>query len=162
MAKKIKSKTEFGFSILEVIIAIFIISMGLIGVLSLVVQNVQVQYINKNNLIASQLAQEGIELVRNIRDNNWLDGENWKQGIVGDGSYAIDYTGAIINVDSAVVLKIDSSGYYWHGGGADTNFSRLIEAVENEDGVDIKSTVVWEERGNSHNYIAETLLYDWK
>jgi type II secretory pathway pseudopilin PulG len=87
---------KLGFSILEVVVAILIITIGMIGVSSLVIQNIQAQYINKNILVASGLAQEGLELVRNIRDLNWLKEGNdpandWKRDIVGDGTYAIDY-----------------------------------------------------------------------
>ena len=160
--KKIKNK--LGFSLLEVIIAIFIITLGLIGILSLVVQSIQVQYINKNNMIASQLAQEGIELVRNIRDNNWIDGLGWKSGI-GTGFYIIDYINGINSNISDTKLYIDGNGFYKHGLEATTsNFNRLIEITDtdNGDGIDVKSTVIWQEKNNSHSYIAETELYDWK
>ncbi|NCQ16134.1 hypothetical protein GW814_00575, partial [Candidatus Falkowbacteria bacterium] len=68
---KIKIFNNQGISILEVIVAILIITIGMIGVMSLVIQNVEAQYINKNILIASGLAQEGLELARNTRDLNW-------------------------------------------------------------------------------------------
>jgi len=87
-------KNNYGISILEVVAAIMIIALGLVGVLSLVIQNVEAQYINKNVLVASGLAQEGLELVRNVRDLNWLTtGNSWKQDIVGDDTYTIDYRG---------------------------------------------------------------------
>jgi len=70
------------FSLLEIIIAMFIISMGVIGVMSLIVSNINLGLFSKNKLIAMNLAQEGIELVRNIRDENWLDGDNWQDGII--------------------------------------------------------------------------------
>ena len=57
-------KNSTGFSLLEVVVAILIITIGMIGVTSLVIQNIQTQYINKNILIASGLAQEGLEQLR--------------------------------------------------------------------------------------------------
>lgn len=87
-------KNNLGISLLEVIVAMTIITIGLVGVLSLVIQNVEAQYIDKNILMASGLAQEGLELVRNVRDTNWLaPGNAWKQGLTGDGTYTIDYGG---------------------------------------------------------------------
>ncbi len=162
-----------GFSILEVIIAILIISIGMIGVLSLVTQNIQVQYINKNNLIASQLAQEGLELVRNVRDENWLAGNNYNldiAGIVGDRTYAIDYRGR--NFINPAVNSVDDAGarlnikaatqLYSHEAGAATPFYRLITAVDNVEYLEVECKVQWEERGRTHDYTAKTLLYDWK
>jgi len=89
------TKNNSGISIVEVVVAIMIITVGMVGVLSLVIQNVEAQYINKNVLMASGLAQEGLELVRNVRDLNWLTpGNVWNQGLVGDGTYTIDYGGS--------------------------------------------------------------------
>lgn len=170
---KNKLKRQFGFSILEVIIAILIISIGMIGVLSLITQNIQVQYISKNDLIASQLAQEGMELVRNIRDTNWLTaGNDWKIGagastnsdIVQDGDYAIDYSGFIVDIDSInnAGLNIDAAGFYTHGAGvAATPFSRLITVVDNGDYLEVECKVQWKERGRTHDYTVKTLLYNW-
>src|SRR3989338_3959528 len=126
-------KNNSGISILEVIVAILIITIGMVGVLSLVIQNIQAQYINKNILIASGLAQEGLELVRNIRDLNWLTlGNAWNQSIVGDGTYAVDYRGRI-SINAAVNLISDAdarlyindiNGLYTHTptGNTATNF----------------------------------------
>lgn len=173
MKQKNKLKRQFGFSILEVIIAILIISIGMIGVLSLITQNIQVQYIGKNDLIASQLAQEGLELVRNIRDENWLvgaGGDTWKSGngdanmnIVQDGGYAIDYSGVIVDVDSIdnAGLKIDAADFYAHGAGQATAFYRLITVVDNAEYLEVESKVRWKERGRTHDYTIKTLLYNW-
>ncbi|MFH0923395.1 MAG: hypothetical protein V1825_01545 [Candidatus Falkowbacteria bacterium] len=160
-------KQKNGFSVLEVLIAVLIITMGMIGVLSLVLQNIQVQHINKNNLIASQLAQEGIELVRNIRDTNWLDGNAYDYGIAGDGTYTIDYTftaNDLINVinDSGAKLNINSAGFYTHSAGSATAFYRLITVSDNTDYLEVECKVRWAERGRIHDYVATTLLYDWR
>ena len=162
-----------GFSLLEMIIVIFIVTAGLIGILSLVSQNIIVANINKNTLIASQLAQEGLELVRNVRDGNWLDGADWKLGaggfgsdsdIVQDGDYAIDYTGIIsaagIN-DMNAALKINGN-FYEHGAGADTPFNRLIQVNDNGNYIEVECVVQWRDRGQLYDYTASTVLYDWR
>ncbi len=166
-------KKQNGFTILETIIAFFIITIGMVGVLTLVVQNVQVQYINKNVLIASHLAQEGLELVRNVRDNNWLTpGHGWTQDIVGDGTYTIDYRGRMninntandIN-DAGAKLYIDSNGFYSHEATAEaTNFYRLITVVDNSGNgyLDVECKIRWLEKAQNYDYTAKTLLYDWR
>jgi len=170
-----KISNNAGISLIEIVVAITIITVGMIGVISLVVQNARAQYINKNVLIASGLAGEGLELVRNARDLNWLTpGNNWKTGaasgsgsdIVQDGDYRIDYNRDIIDVDdiNAARLYINGAGFYTHtaDGNTETNFYRLIEVVDNVDYLDIKCTISWIDGSQKHYYEAETYLYDWR
>lgn len=169
-----------GFGLIEVTVSIYIITMGLLGLMSLVLQNLQVQHINKNSIIASQLAQEGIELVRNVRDNNWrTEGSDWKDDIyteLGENNYIIDYRGRTsiqtglsgVN-DSNARLYIHNSGanegFYTHSTNntTETFFYRIIN-VEKYANIylTIKSIIYWEERGRPHKYIVETKLYNWK
>lgn len=174
-----KFSNNSGISILEVVVAIMIITMGMVGVLSLVIQNVEAQYINKNILMASGLAQEGLELVRNIRDLNWLTSgvdpaNDWKRNIVGDGTYTMDYRGlasinmAINSMDEAGArLYVDGNGLYTHIVTAKpTNFYRLITVtVVNQgsyDYLDVKCAIRWKDGTQNHNYVAETYLYNWR
>lgn len=171
---KIYQKKQKGFSIIEVMASVFIITFGLIGVLALADQNIRNQRLSKNTFVASQLAQEGLELVRNIRDKNWLLNNDWKLGagagtntdIIQDGSYAIDYSGAIVNVGSAsdqgASLKIDTNGFHWHGAGAKSIFNRMIAVVDNGDSVNVNATVRWQEGKNVRNYSLDTVLYNWR
>ena len=129
--------------------------------------------INKNVLIASGLAQEGLELVRNTRDLNWQTTDNtWNQDIVADGTYIIDYRGrSSINpavnavTDAGARLYVNSDGFYTHdaAGATATNFYRLI-TVDNSHAeyLDVKSSIRWTEGTQNHDYTAETYLYDWK
>ena len=166
--------TQNGFSLIELIVCLFIINLGMIGVLSLVLQNIKVESTNKNALIASQLAQEGLELVRNQRDNNWLGTGGWednKDNIVKFSTYIIDYSYKSGNViagvgidDKKTKLYINEDGYYIHEStnNSPTIFSRLISASDEGNYLDIKSKVYWKERGRDYNYEAEVYLYDWK
>ncbi len=158
-------KSSAGFTLLEIIVVVFIIAMGLVGVLSLIIQNVQVQYVNKNNLIASQLAQECLELVRNIRDNNWLAGNDWDNGLA-PGNYIVDYTGSLNGVAgiSEAKLQLIDTGFYWHDpGDPDTIFSRLITITQPSSELsNISCLVQWSEKSGVKEYVVDTILYDWR
>ena len=171
-----------GFSLLEASIVMGVVSVGILGVFSLVLQNIQVQKVNKNILVASMLAQEGLELARNIRDDNWIASPAvaWDLDIAGLG--AIDYMmnlGAANDGDSDgditeeanTRLYINGAGFYTFlsVGNTKTMYSRLITA----DGVDasmdgvidyykVTSHVQWQGRDGLKDYIAETHLYNWR
>ena len=172
MLKKIKA-----FTLMEVLIVIVIIgimSIGMLGVLALVNQSLKTHYANKNILIAMQLAQEGIELVRNKRDNNWKNNYDWDYGqgagtitdIIQDNDYAIDYSMDIYdfdNIDDAD-LYINTDGFFTHFATASsTIFNRLIVIDDNTSAsTTIKCLVKWNDRNEVHNYEVETILYDWR
>jgi hypothetical protein len=74
-----------GQGILEVVVAISVIIMGLVSIISLVIFNINTQGYSHNMLIASNLAREGVEVIRNIRDSNWLDTtKEWDDGLIAD------------------------------------------------------------------------------
>lgn len=171
-----------GFGLIEVAVSIYIITMGLLGLMSLVTQNIQTQYVNKFTIIASELAQEGLELARNIRDDNWKDESiDWKADVFqgNNQKYTIDYRVKndrnIINkvdtiTDQDARLYINPDGFYQHylSGSAPANaqttpFYRIIEVTKEQDiSLTVKCTIYWTERGKDHTYIAETKLYNWK
>jgi len=157
---------QAGFSILEMVAVIAIIGLTLVGLVSLALQSIQVQRLNKYNLTAAMLAQEGIELVRNQRDSAWKDGSGWG-AVMADGNYIVDYTGTMTGGisgidDSRVVLNINGNGLYEHGSGALSSFSRLV-TISNTTAVSstVTSRVRYRSGSNYFNYIAETILYDW-
>jgi prepilin-type N-terminal cleavage/methylation domain-containing protein len=71
------------FSLVEIIIAVFVIGVGLAAAALFIASSFRTSLSVKNLLIASHLAQEGIELARNIRDGNWLDpsAQGWSEGL---------------------------------------------------------------------------------
>ncbi|PIR92864.1 hypothetical protein COT99_04020 [Candidatus Falkowbacteria bacterium CG10_big_fil_rev_8_21_14_0_10_43_10] len=166
-----------GFSILEVMISITIISVGMVGLFSLIIQNSKIYSTNKNKFIAVMLAQEGIELTRNIRDSNWLDPLNpaWDDNINSggaDGTFVIDYAanpGHGVNEISGGLLYLDSNKRYTHtaAGNTATHFYRLI-TISTPAGCDIagcfkvNSKVEWSERGKTYDFQIDVFLYDWR
>ncbi len=83
-----KIKNEKGFNILEVMISVSIIIVGIISIMGLFAVIAKNASDNKIKIIAAYLAEENIEIVRQIRDTNWLNGvPNWDQAI-GNGNVA--------------------------------------------------------------------------
>ena len=74
MIKKLFSHSKGkGFTLLEVMVAMMVIVVGLLASLFLIAFTISSGAADKDRIIAIQLAQEGIELIRNIRDDNgWL------------------------------------------------------------------------------------------
>lgn len=166
-------KNKKAFSLIEIVIILFVISMGLIGILSLIVQNIQSQDYNKNNLIATQLSQEGIELVRRVRDNNFKQSLAFNYGLAETQpeifSYCFDYNDtAPVTTTEACSLRLDSNNFYVHGTtGVPSGFSRLIKVQLVDEGsvvgaaLKVISEVYWNSRGGISSYTTETWLYNW-
>jgi len=73
---KIKSNISW-FSIIEVMIAIFIFAMWMASIFMVISSAMSVNNLNKNQIIASNLASEQIEIIRNIRDSNYANFRKW-------------------------------------------------------------------------------------
>lgn len=76
-----KASNQNGFSLIEVVFSMGIITVGIISLLSLFSYNVRSEANSKNKLIAVYLSEESIEVVRQIRDSNWFSGNDWMDGI---------------------------------------------------------------------------------
>ena len=169
------AKIKNGFTIMEAIVAIFVITTGIVGVLSLVTQTNSSATFSKDKLISAYLAQEGIEIVRNIRDTNWLQGLSWDSGL-GAGEYEVDYNAAltfcppICDYDHNLrFLKIDG-GFYNYFLGTNTKFKRKITISKEEyplgsgryDKIIVTVEVSWQEKGKPHSVSAQENLYNWR
>jgi len=65
-------KLSKGETILEVITALFVIIIGSATAANLIITSLRANMYNRDNLIALNLAEEGIEYMRSLRDTNWL------------------------------------------------------------------------------------------
>src|SRR3990170_1749725 len=72
-----------GFTLIETLVALVIFTTSITVLISVTGSGVANTNYAKNKFIASYLAQEGVEMVRNIRDNAWLDpaGGGWSKFI---------------------------------------------------------------------------------
>lgn len=56
---------------MEVMISSFVLTIGLVAVTALIAKSLGQSLENRDTIVAVELAQEGIELVRNVRDNDF-------------------------------------------------------------------------------------------
>jgi len=88
-----------GQGLLETTVALGVIMTGLVSVISLTIGNLTNQRSAALRYQAVNLAREGIELVRNQRDSNWLAGESASEGITAGTELAMQVnpaTGAVL------------------------------------------------------------------
>ena len=124
-----------GFTLVETLIAITLITIAIVAPMALTVESLKSAYYSRDQITASNLAQEAIEAVRSIRDSNILqitDGvttTNAFAGIPLDTPFKIDaHTSPAQIPDCCTVLKTDQStglfGYdpTW----TDTAFTRTV------------------------------------
>ena len=170
--KETKKNNNKGFTLLETIIAIFVISVGLVGVAAIIFQIFALASISSNDLIASYLAQEGIEIVRNIRDGNWLEQRNNPAILWTDGLTFGQWEGDFTNMQNLTPwtgagrhLNIDVNGFYSHASGTPTRFQRKITISEGPapgESINVRVEIFWSERGRDHRFESQTKLYNWR
>jgi prepilin-type N-terminal cleavage/methylation domain-containing protein len=172
-------KNKPAFSLIEILAVLFIVSIALVGVMMLAHQSIRAQRLNKHTLIAYQLAQEGIELVRAVRDTNWKKAspENF-EAIFSNDNFCIDYEALTLNISANPCPLYLVDGYYKHRdveqpGDQISPYSRLIkiefleelpeggEIPENNRAVHVSSHIYWDELGGTFEYVTATELYDW-
>jgi len=81
-------KSKQGQSLIELIIAITIIQVGLFSVWSLFLYNFNAQKEAEMRIVGINLAREGVEVAKNMRDSNWLKRRN---NILDDDNNIIDW-----------------------------------------------------------------------
>ncbi|QQR77073.1 MAG: prepilin-type N-terminal cleavage/methylation domain-containing protein [Candidatus Moraniibacteriota bacterium] len=140
-----KIRSQKGFSFVEVIISLFVLSIGFLGVVNLSTTTLRNSFLQRDAVVASMLVQEGAELVYNIRDTNLAKGATAFAG-VSEGTYRIDFENPTL-VSGSYQVSLDSNGFYGHSGTTPTKFSRkVIVAGTSSGGVESRKVtvvVVW-------------------
>ena len=174
ISKNFKSKSS-AFTLVEVLIAISILIIGILSGFILVTRALYNVAVIKDRLTASFLAQEGIELTRQIRDSNFLrildeESADWRDGL-GDGTYIIeskvDSEGSIGLVpiaedENRYFLYNDVLKIYNYSTGEPTNFNRKIKITTiSADEIRVESIMQWKTRRIDFDLFVEDHLYNW-
>jgi len=157
------TKNQKGFTLIEAMIAIGLIVTGLTGVLVLINRAIGFNSLAFNRLVASSLAQEGVEVVRNIRDTNWLNQRPWDNGLP-EGTYQVQYNSKQLSLYTDQPLLFDeNTGFFNYESGSSTPYKRKIELKRiSADEIRVLVTVSWIGRGGGDfNLVVEDHLFNW-
>ncbi len=171
--EKEKYNSQTGFTMIETIIAIFIVLIGVVGAYGIMTNLTSYGTISPSRLTAVYLAKEGIEVIRNIRDTNWLEGHSWNEGLASSAVCApSDENSCIIAWDSADLqatdgtvpfLKIDTgTGRYNYASGTTTIFKRkIIITAPVADYLLVTVKIEWNDQGKPYSLTTRERLYNW-
>ncbi|MEN9913181.1 MAG: hypothetical protein RLY66_589 [Candidatus Parcubacteria bacterium] len=122
-----------GFTLVETLVAIAVLMIAIAGPLVIATKGLTAALYSKDQMIASFLAQESMEVIKNIHDNNIaeMDVNNWLEGIDACGeSSPCDAGGAssprVVSCDDdgCPIYYSESSGYNANNTGSITQFKR--------------------------------------
>lgn len=173
MLNKIFSKfgDQKGFTLVEVMVALSIAAVGIIGAYELVNRSLSMSNTAAKRFGAVYLANEGLEIARNIRDTNYLklyyDGfGNWDDGLDGCASgCGGDYSAGALDPSPSSYnepLKL-SGGFFGYLEGNDTAYKRKITVENRVDYLEVSVEVKWGDGdwGGGDSAIARENLYNW-
>jgi type II secretory pathway pseudopilin PulG len=150
-----KQKTLKGFSLGEVILSVAVLTIGLLPILGAMTGALNTSQDSQETVIAAGLAQEGVELVVNVKDNGVLaSNDAFVSFSSGNRTCRIDYNDAVLtNPSSANQIECGnglshdlsiSGGFYAHTG-ASGKFKRkvFIDYNVGQQTASIASAVYW-------------------
>lgn len=184
-----RTKTK-GFTLIETLVAVTILAVAIVAPMSLTTQSLSAAYYARDQMIAFHLAQEAIETIRAVRDENILGGEaDLLAGIPAGGTpFIVDSRDNEITVCDQgspaqcpamripesindpifyAYRDVDSTDdiYVTPLGWVDTRFRRTIQAellTGSIDEIKITVTVSWQTGSyQQRNVTMRTNMYRW-
>ncbi|MEX0933127.1 MAG: hypothetical protein WDZ74_00090 [Candidatus Paceibacterota bacterium] len=180
--RKLRIGERRGFTVIEAFVGISILLIGLVGPLMLVNSNLQAGRFSRDQITSYYLAQEAIEMVREVRDENFLNGGvDWLSGISSqcyqaastirgcrvDGRPGVVASATIMpcsNCPNSAVLRVDTNtGRYGYAGSTLSRFYRYIqlEDIDGGSGVIVRVRVGFDTGRYIQKYTTTDYLRDW-
>lgn len=160
-----RARLVWGFTLVEALVALFVLSIALVGATSVIVSQIGISRLIKESFIANGLAQEGIEVVRNMRDSEWFATDSFGNALP-TGTWRVQWNSTSLIPESGdnPPLTKNAAGFYGYDTGSDvtaTIFRRLITINQAGDEIKATVTVTWDSRGTGRSLSAEEHLFNW-
>ncbi len=166
-----RGTTHAGFTLLEMLFAVVIFSFALVSLMLIAGKGVIATASAKDQLTAQYLAEEGAEVVRNVRDGNFVNQNDWLMGIdcTKENPCDVSYNNgsSLESIGSqGRFLSASDTGYF---SGDETisgeqKFSRAIY-LEDAGAGDQKIIVVkitWKQRSVDREFEFRTYISNWQ
>lgn len=168
-------------TLVEALVAIGLTVTALVSIISLATSYLRMGGQTIERVLANNLAREGLEIVRSIRDSQWLDPtKTWPYGL-SNGDWIADYDDTSLTAaESSNIMSCDncrlwitSNNQYTHTEGSNTLtiFRRLINISNGDDlgtvcnndcEKQIRVTVAWTDQSGTHTITLEERLTSWR
>ncbi|MEY2641078.1 MAG: hypothetical protein RL150_471 [Candidatus Parcubacteria bacterium] len=145
-----------GFTLLETLVAIFILVISITGPMVFAQSGLRASFLARDQVTAFYLAQDVIETIKNIRDENGLNGRDWLTSIC-DESLANNNGVCVIYLDTTLEnpeasrcdgglcppLYVDEFKRYVHTGTPEekSRFTRTVSVYETNDNIEAQIVV---------------------
>lgn len=157
---------QAGQLVVEAIIAIAILVTAVLIFLGALSRSLGFNRTITNQYVGTYLASEGIEIVKNIVDANYLQRKPWNDGFA-DGDFEAAYDDVSLGSAANRPFYFDkSSGKYAYASCVDcqeTSFTRIIsiKRIGNRE-IRVNSKVNWKNRGLDYSIDLEDHFFDWR
>lgn len=168
MPNKILIKNKKGFTIIEALVAITILMISIAGPLTVANKGLAASNLSRDQVIATYLAQDAIEKIKNIKDSDFkVSSNNWAMNIspYSDGSwYGIDTINYNIqsNLANSPLLLTPKGQYTYNNvtGSIQSPFSRKFKTTKigNEE-YRLEVVVSWKNGNVSNSITTEAELF---
>lgn len=163
--------TLAAFTLLETLVAVAILIMALLGPFSIAQQSLKSAYYARDQVTAYYLAQEGVEFVRAVRDQNYLAGTDWLSGIGAACTgtpCTVDYPNFTYTTCPNGVcppLKVSTTGgLFNHVNGTASPFTRQIlitNSPTNPSQVIVSVTISWTSANVPRVFTLQERIFNW-
>ncbi len=158
-----RRRARRGQVVVESLVALGILTVGFLGILTLLSRSISLNRVVSDNYTATYLAAEGLEVVKNIIDTNVIQNRPWNSGF-SNGDFEVQYASALLEATQSRFLLFDpSQNLYSYGGSVVTPFTRTIRvALVGGNEIKVNSIVSWSSRGGEYDINLEDHFFNWR
>lgn len=169
-----------GFTLLELMAAAFVLMVGIAAIGGLLARFLNQDLFLTPKMQAAHLSQEAIEVVKNIRDTNWIEEvDSWDVGIFCceesidkscetpecECACEVDYESedlGALDVYAGRTLKVNTAtGLFNYDSGDETNFIRRVRIrMQSEEMIEVCVDTRWGGGDNETVNVCSN-IYDW-
>ncbi|MEK9186084.1 MAG: hypothetical protein AAB885_00695 [Patescibacteria group bacterium] len=173
MAKSVaanKLNKEKGQLVVEAMIAIVILVTATLTFVGILSRSLGFNRVITDQYIGTYLAAEGVEVIKNIIDANYLQSRPWNAGGFSvKRDWEIEYDSEILSPSSNRYFCLDkSTGRYGYKecssqDGKQTTFKRVVstEPIGSNE-IKVNSSVTWRNRGLDYQINLEDHFFNWR